>query len=114
MQYIGSMYVPDVDSSEARAIAMGNFDPQSMPSNGFTVQALLLAAIAVYADDKLENARVVLDGAINMAIELGMHHRTFATMEVDPVLAESWRRTYWFMYITDSGFAGYLGALFFK
>ena len=54
----------------------------------------------------MERARLTLDRAIYMALEIRMNSRTFANMERDPVLAESWRRTYWSLYITDAMFAG--------
>lgn len=79
----------------------------NLPPNGFTVQALLVAAIAVHAQDDTVKARAILDQAIYVALEIRMNSRTFANMERDPVLAESWRRTYWYLYITDAMFAGY-------
>lgn len=85
---------------------MSQLDSPSLPPNGFTVQALALMAIAVHSEDEFEHGRAILDKAIYMALEIRMHSRTFANMERDPVLAESWRRTYWSLYITDSMVAG--------
>lgn len=106
MQYVGSLYAQDFSSSELRAIAFNQLDMPGIPPNGFTVQALLLMAISMHAEDEIEHARITLDRAIYMALEIRMNSRTFANMEREPVLAESWRRTYWGLYVTDAMFAG--------
>ena len=106
MQYIGSLYARDFSSSELRDIAFSQLDIPGLPPNGFSVLALLLAAIAMHAEDEMERARITLDRAIYMALEIRMNSRTFANMERDPVLAESWRRTYWGLYVIDTMFAG--------
>lgn len=106
MQYIGSLYAPDIDSTDPRSLVVHRLHLASMPPNGFTVQALLLAAIASHAEDRFDEARSFLDRATSLALGLGMNSRTFANMERDPVMAESWRRTYWLMFVTDSNFAG--------
>ncbi|KAF7863810.1 hypothetical protein EAF04_006775 [Stromatinia cepivora] len=106
MQYIGSLYAPDLPSAEFRAIALSQLDLPSLPQNGFSVQALLLLAIAIHAEDERGKARVILDRNICMALDIGMNHRTFAGVERDPMLAESWRRTYWGLYVLDGVFSG--------
>ncbi|TGO36565.1 hypothetical protein BHYA_0121g00260 [Botrytis hyacinthi] len=106
MQYIGSLYAPDFPSAELRAIAVNQLDLVSLPQTGFSVQTLLLLAIAVHAQDERQRARAILDRNICMALELGMNHRAFAEMERDPVLAESWRRTFWGLYVLDGVFSG--------
>ena len=86
---------------------------ENLPPNGFTVQALLLAAIALHSQDDMVRSRAILDRAIYLALKIRMNSRTFANMERDPVLAESWRRTYWFMYVTDAKFAAFRNATHF-
>ncbi|KAM0152865.1 hypothetical protein ACHAPG_007389 [Botrytis cinerea] len=106
MQYIGSLYAPDLSSAESRSIALSQLKLVNLPQNGFSVQTLLLLAIAVHAEDEREKARAILDRNICMALELGMNHRAFAEMERDLVLAESWRRTFWGLYVLDGVFSG--------
>ena len=106
MQYIGSLYEPDISSSELRKIALNQLDLPHLPPNGFSVLALMLTGIATHCEDDFDQGRSILDRAIYMALEIKMNSRTFANMERDPVLAESWRRTYWGLYITDATFAG--------
>jgi hypothetical protein len=52
-------------------------------------------------------ARKTLDLAILIALELDMNKRDFARIhgEGDPVLEESWRRTWYILSITDQHFA---------
>lgn len=106
MQYIGSLFAIEFPSAELREVAMKQLDVPNLPPNGFTVLAMLLMAIATHGEDEMVRARAMLDRAIYLALEIRMNSRTFANMERDPVLSESWRRTYWGLYITDCMFAG--------
>ncbi|KAF4632691.1 hypothetical protein G7Y89_g5442 [Cudoniella acicularis] len=106
MQYIGSLYSPSISSSSYRTAALATLDLPSLPPTGFSVQTLLLTAIALHCEDEFTLARAVLDRAVFLAVELRMNCKEFALLETDPVLAESWRRTYWGLYTTDSTFAG--------
>lgn len=105
MRWIGSVYAPEVPSATFRDDALQQIDLPKLPHNGFTVQALLITAIALHAEDEMDHARHILDRAIYLALEIGLHSRTFAHMEGDAVLAECWRRTYWGCYIADGAFA---------
>lgn len=104
MQWVGSLYAEDVPSTEFRDIALNRLDLLSLPPNGFTVQTLLMAAIAVTCQDEREFGRALLDRAIFLALELRMNYRAFAIHERDPVLAESWRRTWWIIYSMEGMF----------
>ncbi|TVY87413.1 hypothetical protein LAWI1_G006218 [Lachnellula willkommii] len=106
IQYIGSLYAPDIPSAKHRELALSQLDLPNLPANGFTVQTLLLTALALHCDDEMDRAREVLDRAIYLALELRMNSREFASLERDAVLAESWRRTYWGLIVTDSMIAG--------
>ncbi|KAH8596573.1 hypothetical protein B0O99DRAFT_660909 [Bisporella sp. PMI_857] len=106
MQYIGSLYAPDISSFDLRETALNQLDMPGLPPNGFTVLALLLMGIALHSEDEFGQGRSLLDRGIYMALEIRMNSRTFANMERDPVLAESWRRTYWGLYITDAMISG--------
>ncbi|KAH7241271.1 hypothetical protein BKA59DRAFT_420431 [Fusarium tricinctum] len=75
--------------------------------DGFTVQTNLLTALAksMCADQDL--ADELLTKAMHQANLIGMDTKTFAdsVSETDPVLAESWRRTMWMLYVSDANFA---------
>lgn len=108
--YIGSIFthsIPSEPLAEAAlqainaAGARGSRDP-------FFIQALTLYSIAVYWCNEPERGRQLLDEAIQSAVAIGMHRAAFATQygQADPVLEESWRRTWWTIYITDAHIAG--------
>jgi hypothetical protein len=107
IQFVGSIYAdrarPEIRSKAFQAVTESNGNP-----NGYLVQANLLLAIALHCNDELENAREFLDVTIRMAIELGMGMKEYAIQNGagNPVLEESWRRTWWATYITDCMFAG--------
>jgi hypothetical protein len=48
-----------------------------------------------------------MDAATRLALDLGMHRRQFAEQngKGDEVLEESWRRTWWQLYVVDAFFA---------
>jgi hypothetical protein len=77
-----------------------------LPLTGFSVQALLILAISVHCCNGFELARSFVDKAISVALEIGMHFNLFAAANGngDPVLEESWRRTWWGLYIVDGVF----------
>lgn len=58
------------------------------------------------ADSKHE-----MDAAVRLAVDLEMFRQAFAVEhgDEDPVLQESWRRTWWMLCIADVYYAGTLG-----
>lgn len=87
---------------------LAGFRTRDRPITGFDVQALLLYSIAVYWSNDPDHGTVLLDEAIQMAVELGMNRKEFPVQHGNnnPVLEESWRRTWWLLYITDAHIAG--------
>lgn len=109
--YIGSLFSLSVSSEERRQDvqeALAGIRARVRPITGFDVQAVLLYSIAIYWSNEPEHGTALLDEAIGMAVELGMNRKDFATQHGDgnPVLEESWRRTWWLFYITDAHIAG--------
>jgi len=109
--YIGSIFTYTVDSTPLAVAARQAIDTERLrpgPPNPFYIQALLLYAIAVYASNEPERGRELLDEVIRGALSLGMHRSPFASQhgEGNPVLEESWRRTWWSIYITDAHISG--------
>ena len=107
MDYIGACYSA-IESKEMHwpAVAATLFSERA-PRDGHAVQALLLLAIAQHSMDLAEQATHTLDRAIDLALELGMNRRSYATEKSFgfPILAESWRRTWWELYVMDGMFA---------
>jgi hypothetical protein len=109
--YIGSIYTNMVDSgplAKAASQAVSTARRRSGPLSPYYIQALLLYAIAVYWCNEPERGRDLLNEVICMALTLGMQKMDFALQygQGDPVLQESWRRTWWMIYITDAHIAG--------
>lgn len=112
MHYIGSLYINDGSATWLREAALKQlnateFTINALPLSGYTTLAFLLLAIAAYGQDDRPQARMLLNRGMQMAIDIGMNRRSFATTEADPAWAESWRHTYWGLYITDVIIAGF-------
>ncbi|KAL4869232.1 hypothetical protein BDV12DRAFT_168135 [Aspergillus spectabilis] len=103
MRYVGAHYYPDPSLKETfRQAAFSCLSDPKLQA-GFRVQALLLLAIADHSHCHEQNAHRLMETAIDLALEIGMHHASFARKHSysHSVLAESWRRTYWELYVTD-------------
>lgn len=108
MKYVGSIYGTNIDTTSLRGLAYNAVANSSdLPSNGFTVQALLLLAIALHCSDEYKVADHLLERALDVALSIGMNRQTFATAhgETDLVVEESWRRTFWTLFMMDGLFA---------
>ena len=80
---------------------------QEYPHNGYSVQCLILRAIAAHMSNALNDAHSSLDLAIDIALGIGLHTESFATLHGhgSKVLEESWRRTWWQLFVLDVMFA---------
>lgn len=111
MQWIGANFtVADRSISLATRIQefLASFHARQTRFTGFDVQAVLLFSIAAYWCDEIDHGLRFLDEAIRMALNLGMNQKSFSAQrgQSDPVLEESWRRTWWMIYIADAHMAG--------
>ncbi|KAF4964999.1 hypothetical protein FSARC_7133 [Fusarium sarcochroum] len=77
------------------------------------VQSRLLYSIALFWNNLKIEAKKEIDTAADIATELGMHKQEFAATHGagDDVLMESWRRTWWMLFIVDAYYAGTLGTM---
>ena len=103
IQYLGSHYVSPSSSPKHRDALSSYLAQQTLPRDGFMVQALLLFSIGLHATNEVDSSRQSLDSAISLALELGMHQANFTRCNPgsNPVMEESWRRTWWELYIVD-------------
>ena len=106
INYIGSIYIR-VRHDELQALT----PPQPLeeyPQNGFTVQSLILLAISSHMSNNPTQAQAFLATATDTAIAIGLHRHDFATRhgKENHALEESWRRTWWELFILDIMFAG--------
>ncbi|PKS08759.1 hypothetical protein jhhlp_004812 [Lomentospora prolificans] len=105
--FIGSLYLRDGQSDRLWQDAEGLLQKE-LPSTGFSVQALLLLALCLEWRGEDERASGALERAKTVALTIGMNRQQFAVEhgQGDEVLEESWRRTWWELYVVDALFAG--------
>ena len=103
MRYIGAHYYPDPKFKEMfRNSAYAGLSDGTI-FNGFRVQNMLLLAIVDHAQGNEDNAHQTIQTAITIALELGMNRASFALENGSgcPIMEESWRRTYWELYVIN-------------
>lgn len=107
LQWIGSIYAPSTPSEPYFEAAVAAVCISNLPSTPFNVQALMFYALALYHSDVKPGARQKMDTAVDMALELCMNERWFASAygESNPVLEESWRRTFYLLKISNQHFS---------
>lgn len=109
MRYVGALYL---DAGPARANyldeALRLVHSPTTPKDGFLVQALLLLIVALDGSCQQDQARELLAEAEAIALEIGLNTRQFAAQHGrgSPVLEESWRRTWWDLFVVDGMVAG--------
>ncbi|KAH8423225.1 putative C6 transcription factor [Aspergillus melleus] len=84
---------------------------QAPASDPIIVQCRLLYSIALFWHDLNGDCQLQMDMATKLAVDLQMFRHEFAAAQGadDLVLKESWRRTWWMLYIVDAYYAGTLG-----
>ena len=108
IRYVGSFYVEQAPTIELGSEAERLAYDMDTPKDGFKVQALLILAIGLDGYTYQEKALQSLIEAQDLAFELGMNRRAFASIHggESSVLEESWRRTWWELFIIDGMIAG--------
>lgn len=103
MAWIGSLFlhVPDHVRVDAYRIA-DQLIHASTKKDVFYVQARLLLALACEGNGDRCDARSHLAAARTTAHELGLHRRAFAETASTPAQRESWRRTWWELFLVDA------------
>lgn len=108
MRYLGSFYVPQAPTISLGMEAERLVYQADYQENGFKVQAMLLLTLGLDGYTYQEKALQILLDAQDLALRLGMNKRDYAMLngEGSQVLEESWRRTWWELYIVDGMIAG--------
>lgn len=109
MRWVGSLYI-DVPSSRESLFdeAHQRVGDPSNTRDAFLVQAMMVLIVGMDGAAMNEKARVMLQEAEKLAIEIALNTRPFAIFHGRgiPVLEESWRRTWWDLYVIDGMVAG--------
>ncbi|KAJ5493436.1 hypothetical protein N7539_002182 [Penicillium diatomitis] len=102
VNFVGSHYLPSSPGQEEREKVLAELTCHADRSPCM-VQAWLIYSIAIYARGEWVEAQDALSRGIAIALNIGMNRREFAT-SVHPensIEAESLRRTWWELYVTD-------------
>lgn len=109
MRYIGSHYHPNQAFRDIYQRSVYSALSSDASRTGFKVQGMLLIAIADHVHGYEERAVQTLQAAVKLALELQMNRESFACNNSggNAVLEESWRRTYWELYVASGLFAAF-------
>jgi Fungal specific transcription factor domain len=108
IQYIGSLYIPPSRRGAQEEQLQTVLAQAELPKDGIMVQAMLLYSIGLHMSDHEEQSSHAMQSAIDLALELGMDKRDFAVRHGanSAILEESWRRTWWEIFVIDGMSAG--------
>ncbi|KAJ5676057.1 hypothetical protein N7462_008954 [Penicillium macrosclerotiorum] len=102
VNFVGSHYLPSSPTQgyKDKVIAELTCNPER---SSCMVQAWLIYSIAIYARGEWQEAQDAFAHSVEIALELGMNRQDFAVSvhSENSVEAESLRRTWWELYITD-------------
>ncbi|KAF2206105.1 hypothetical protein GQ43DRAFT_467638 [Delitschia confertaspora ATCC 74209] len=106
IQYIGSCFLPTAPTEMYKEAINRTLANHHVSQDGYTVQALLLYAIALHATNDLPRSAQIYIMATSMALEIGLNRAEYSIIHGngDHVLEESWRRTWWGMYTANGMF----------
>jgi hypothetical protein len=109
MRWAGSLYI-EVGPSRATFFEEAMrlvYDPD-VAKDGFLVQAMVILLVGLDGSSQQDKAREILSDVERIAVEVGLYQRTYATNygRGNPVLEESWRRTWWDLFVVDGMVAG--------
>jgi len=111
MRLIGNLY-ENSEWSNPLQTEIESLISEVPTSDPIQVQCRLLYSMALFWSTNTIKAKEEIDTATSVAVELGMHKREFVDAYTgDVVLMESWRRTWWMLYIVDAYYAGTLGTM---
>ncbi|PLB36635.1 putative C6 transcription factor [Aspergillus candidus] len=84
---------------------------EAPPTDPMMVQCRLLYSMVLFWYGYEADAKREMDMVVRLATDLRVYLREFAVLHggEDAVLRESWRRTWWMVYIIDAYYAGTLG-----
>ncbi|OAR00616.1 hypothetical protein LLEC1_02796 [Akanthomyces lecanii] len=108
-RWVGSLFI-DVGATRQSLFQEAYrlvYEPQRL-KDGFVVQAMMLLIVALDGNCERDKAREMLGSAGTLALQIGLNTRDFATIHGKnlPVVEESWRRTWWDLFIIDGMMAG--------
>ncbi|KAJ5233170.1 hypothetical protein N7468_006126 [Penicillium chermesinum] len=114
LRFMGNIYKARKWSIPLKDDVETSLSPLS-PSDPIQVQCRILYSVALFWYDYKDDAKWQMDRAAQLAIDMQMFRAGFAASGTDDqVQRESWRRTWWTLYILDVYYAGTLGTMNFR
>ncbi|KAH7027637.1 uncharacterized protein B0I36DRAFT_141218 [Microdochium trichocladiopsis] len=101
IKFCGSKFAGESASEQLRESAF-TAACGPLPMTPQSVQGLLLLSIVACGDALFEHHAGWLDRALSIAMDIGMHQKSFADSASDAVLAESFRRTWYILFVQQS------------
>ena len=110
MRWVGSLYI-DVPAARDSLFQEAMHRLKSIPTerrDGFILQAMMVLIVALDGMARNEKAREMLLDAEKLAQSIAINTKLFASYHgrSSPVLEESWRRTWWDLFVIDGMIAG--------
>ncbi|KKK16366.1 hypothetical protein AOCH_003645 [Aspergillus ochraceoroseus] len=101
IKFIGAHFTPAATPDTYRPTVMANVMDQA--GSVEKLQALILLAIVLHSRNERPQAGECLVAAVDLAFELGVHTKPFATTmgEGNPIREECLRRTWWELFIIE-------------
>lgn len=108
LQFIGSFFVIGAERDLFEASIRGYINNFQGQRNHYFVQTIVLFSIGLHMADKGEESSEMMYLAIDVARNLGMDQRNYATAHggVNTILEECLRRTWWEIWILDGMMTG--------
>ncbi|KAJ3498740.1 hypothetical protein NLG97_g888 [Lecanicillium saksenae] len=110
MHWVGSLYIsPEaVQNYLLRSATLSVERMEDASADGFALQAMIVQLIALDGTGHRQQAIALLIRAKEVALRLGLNYDSYFQSSIAPssVLDESWRRTWWELYVLDGMFAG--------
>ncbi|KAJ4345129.1 hypothetical protein N0V95_005901 [Ascochyta clinopodiicola] len=103
VQYLGSSYLSASPTDMYKEALNRHINSGNYTRDGWSVQALLLYAIGLHANNEVPRAAQIFAVAQDLTLEIGLNRMEYALIhgESDPQIEESWRRTWWSMYTAN-------------
>ncbi|KAH7232404.1 uncharacterized protein BKA55DRAFT_148095 [Fusarium redolens] len=107
IRWIGSLYI-DQDTSHRLFMDASRLIDGNPLKNGFLVQAILLLIIGLDGNRQHKRAKKLMAEAQDISIQIKINTNLFAITNGQgiPILEESWRRTWWELYVVDALMSG--------
>ncbi|OAA38608.1 glucoamylase [Metarhizium rileyi] len=110
IRWVGSIFIDVGGPIQERLFdeAYSLIHSHERSKDGFLVQAMMLLIVGLDGGCQQDKARRILSDVEALALELGLNTREFAANHGRgiPVLEESWRRTWWDLFVIDGMVAG--------